>query len=115
MVAWKELDDSGRIAWASAVAPRVIVDRTSRAILVSGPCTACGHAFSLVLTGEDILEEATVQRGPSSPDGLSAELDWSGAIRFLAACYCAEDHEGRPAVIDHGCGATGWLIDEPEV
>jgi hypothetical protein len=102
------------MAWATVIALRVVVDRASRAIQVNGPCPGCGHDFSVVLTGDDFLEETASLRGGTSPNGLSADVDWSGVIRFLATCYCMEQHDGRPSVIDHGCGASGWLDDEPE-
>jgi hypothetical protein len=111
---WRQLDVAEREVWANATAPRVVVDRASRAIRVSGPCAVCGHDFDVVLTADELVAEA-VSRGVTLPNGMSAELDWTGTLTFLATCYCESDHTGRPNVISHGCGASGWLVDEPEV
>jgi hypothetical protein len=106
---WRRLSVEERRAWADAIVAGVAVDRASAAISVTGPCPACGHDFDVVLTDNDISAELD-----SARRGIDVRIDWNGSIRFLVACHCDADHEGRPSLIGHGCGASGWLIDEPE-
>jgi hypothetical protein len=108
---WRELNESQRRDWATAIAPTVTVDRVRRAIVVSGACPACGCSF-LAVHAEGGLH-AELAGGPRGGPGDLPVLDWDGALRFLVVCYCETEHAGRPSVVSHGCGASGWLIDEP--
>jgi hypothetical protein len=65
----------------------------------------------VVLTEKEILADTGgghrgIVTRPEAP------LDWAGPIHFLAACHCDEEHGGRPSAIAHGCGASGWLVDD---
>jgi hypothetical protein len=95
------------------MAAGVLVDRAAEAITVSGPCPTCEHDFSVVLADNELLGELdSGLRGMVTRAGDDPRVDWAGTIRFLVACHCDGVHDGRPSVIGHGCGASGWLIDE---
>lgn len=111
---WRELDSERMRLWADAMAERVVVDRANRVVSVSGPCPNCEHEFKVVLTDLDVLAGAGDQfRGGIQPSGDAKSVDWTGTIRILAFCYCEGDHAGRPTGTGHGCGAAGYLVDDP--
>lgn len=113
---WRELSPDERRTWAAAVAAQVSVDRAAQVITVTGPCPACHHDFIVRPSDRPLHEELSA--GRNGLEELTSEdkgvpFDWRGRIRFLAVCYCDVEHPQRPAVVRHGCGASGWLIDEP--
>jgi hypothetical protein len=111
---WQRLTSEQRRAWAAAIAANVLVDRDSEAISVTGPCPTCSHDFTVVLTDKQILAELdNGNRRITTQPVETQQVDWTGPISFLAACHCDGDHENRPSIIAHGCGASGWLVDEP--
>jgi hypothetical protein len=109
---WRRLKDSERREWAAAMAVRVTVDRVGESVSVRGPCPACDHDFSVVLTEKEILAELENGYRGTAASGTGGRVDWTGNIEVLVACHCDEGHEGRPSVIGHGCGASGWLVDD---
>lgn len=118
-VPWRELSEDERRRWADKVADIVVVDRKARLIVVSGECPNCGHLFVFRPSDRAIHAEARgrfrdrVNQVVHATDQATG-FDWSGSLRFLVACHCEHSHAGRPGAIRHGCGASGWLEDEPE-
>lgn len=118
-VPWRELSEDERLAWATAMAGAVVVDRKSHLIVASGECPVCGHRFDFRPSDRPIHAEARGAWRDRVTNMLNATdradgFDWSGLIRFLVACHCEYSHPGRPGTISHGCGASGWLEDRPE-